>query len=164
MSGISINPQNIDAKPVIDDIISKQLFEIGAKQLTVSNHIPNQTIAFVDLNAFKLIIRNLLSNSIKFTPPSGSIEFFSTEENGSIIFSIKDTGIGIPENLKDSIFTDKSKSRNGTNLEIGNGFGLSLCKDFAVRMNGDIYFESKENAGTTFFLELPKSDQIKANI
>ncbi|HAW79600.1 MAG TPA: hypothetical protein DCX27_07730, partial [Balneola sp.] len=157
MSGISINPQNIDAKPVIDDIISKQLFEIGAKQLTVSNHIPNQTIAFVDLNAFKLIIRNLLSNSIKFTPPSGSIEFFSTEENGSIIFSIKDTGIGIPENLKDSIFTDKSKSRNGTNLEIGNGFGLSLCKDFAVRMNGDIYFESKENAGTTFFLELPKS-------
>lgn len=164
MSGISINPQNIDAKPVIDDIISKQLFEIGAKQLTVSNHIPNQTIAFVDLNAFKLIIRNLLSNSIKFTPPSGSIEFFSTEENGSIIFSIKDTGIGIPENLKDSIFTAKSKSRNGTNLEIGNGFGLSLCKDFAVRMNGDIYFESKENTGTTFFLELPKSDQIKANI
>ena len=164
MSGISINPQNIDTKPVIDDIISKQLFEIGAKQLTVSNHIPDHTIAFVDLNAFKLIIRNLLSNSIKFTQPSGSIEFFSLEKNGSIIFSIKDTGIGIPENIQGSIFTDKSNSRNGTHMEIGNGFGLSLCKEFAVRMNGDIYFESKENVGTTFFLTLPKSDQIKADI
>lgn len=164
MSGITINPQDIDTKPVIDDVISKQLFEIDAKKLTISNKIPDSTIAFVDLNAFKLIIRNLLSNSIKFTQSSGSIEFDCTEGNRSVTFTIKDTGIGIPEDLRDSIFKDKSKTRLGTNMELGNGFGLSLCKEFAHRMNGEIYFESEENVGTTFFLTLPKSGQIKSDI
>lgn len=164
MSGITINPQDIDTKPVIDDVISKQLFEIDAKNLTISNKIPDSTIAFVDLNAFKLIIRNLLSNSIKFTQSSGSIEFDCTEDNGSVTFTIKDTGIGIPEDLHDTIFNDKSKTRMGTNMELGNGFGLSLCKEFAIRMNGKIYFESEENDGTTFFLTLPKSNQIRADI
>lgn len=156
MSGITINPQDIDTKRVIDDVISKQLFEIDAKELTISNKIPDNTIAFVDLNAFKLIIRNLLSNSIKFTQSNGSIEFDCTEDNDSVTFTIKDTGIGIPEDLHDSIFKDKSKTRLGTNMELGNGFGLSLCKEFAHRMNGEIYFESVENNGTTFFLNLPK--------
>jgi signal transduction histidine kinase len=109
------------------------------------------------LNAFKLIIRNLLSNSIKFTQPNGSIEFDCTEGNSSVTFTIKDTGIGIPANLRDLIFKDKAKTRLGTNMELGNGFGLSLCKEFAQRMNGEIYFESEENVGTTFFLTLPKN-------
>ncbi|MFY0696582.1 MAG: tetratricopeptide repeat-containing sensor histidine kinase [Balneola sp.] len=164
MSGISLNPQDIDTKPIIDDVISKQLFEIDAKKLTISNKIPDQTIACVDLNAFKLIIRNLLSNSIKFTQSNGAIEFDCTEGNDSVTFTIKDTGIGIPEDLQDSIFKDKSKTRLGTNMELGNGFGLSLCKEFAHRMNGEIYFESEVNVGTTFFLTLPKSGQIKSDI
>ena len=164
MSGISLNPQDIDTKPIFDDVISKQLFEIDAKKLTVSNKISDNTIAYVDLNAFRLIIRNLLSNSIKFTQQNGSIEFDSIENNGSVTFAIKDTGIGIPEDLHDSIFKDKSKTRLGTNMELGNGFGLSLCKEFAHRMNGEIYFESEENVGTTFFLTLPKSGQIRSDI
>jgi signal transduction histidine kinase len=157
MSGISLNPMDIDTKPIIDDVISKQLFEIDTKELTVSNKVPDNTIAFVDLNAFKLIIRNLLSNSIKFTQPNGSIEFDCTEGNSSVTFTIKDTGIGIPANLRDLIFKDKAKTRLGTNMELGNGFGLSLCKEFAQRMNGEIFFESEENVGTTFFLTLPKN-------
>ena len=164
MSGISLNPQDIDTKPVIDDVISKQLFEIDTKKLTVTNRIPENTIAYVDLNAFKLIIRNLLSNSIKFTQPNGSIEFDCSEKNGFVTISIKDTGIGIPEDIRDSIFKDKSKTRLGTNMELGNGFGLSLCKEFADRMNGKIYFESEENVGTTFFFTLPETDQIRSDI
>lgn len=157
MSGISINPQNTDTKPIIDDVISKQLFQIEAKELKISNEVPEQTVAYVDLNAFKLIIRNLLSNSVKFTEASGTIEFGCIEEEHFVTFSVKDSGIGIPDHIQDSIFNDNSKTRVGTNMEVGNGFGLSLCKEFAHRMNGEIYFESKEDKGTTFFVKLPKN-------
>tara|TARA_R110002124_G_scaffold280490_2_gene453797 strand:- start:37043 stop:39037 length:1995 start_codon:yes stop_codon:yes gene_type:complete len=156
MSGIRINPKIHDTKPIIDDVISKQLFQLEAKEIKIQNKIPEQTKAYVDASAFKLIIRNLLSNSIKFTEANGEIEFNCSEEGEFITFSIKDTGIGIPEDIQSSLFEDNSKTRIGTNMEIGNGFGLSLCKEFVLRMNGDIYYESTEGEGTTFFVKLPK--------
>lgn len=157
MSGIRISPQIMDTKAIIDDVISKQVFQSEAKEIKIKNNIPDGTEAYVDLNAFTLIIRNLLSNSIKFTNPQGHIEFNCVEENDFITYSITDTGIGIPDNIKNSIFEDNSKTRKGTHLEIGNGFGLNLCNEFAQRMNGEIYFESEENKGTTFFIKLPKN-------
>jgi signal transduction histidine kinase len=157
MAGIGIHPQVVDTKPIIDDVISKQLFQLEAKEIKIENKVPVNKTALIDINAFKLIIRNLLSNSIKFTDSKGEIEFSCTEDDNYVTYSIKDTGIGIPKDLQDSIFKDDSKTRKGTNMEIGNGFGLNLCKEFTLRMNGEIYFESEENKGSTFFVKFPKN-------
>jgi len=156
MSGIQLDLKIVDTKPIIDNMIGNQLFQLEAKEITVENNIPEYTTSFVDISAFTLIIRNLLSNSTKFTDPNGKIEFKCSEEEEFITYSIKDTGIGIPKNIQDSVFEDNSKTRRGTNMEIGSGFGLSLCKEFVLRMNGEIYFETEENIGTTFFVKLPK--------
>ena len=157
MSGISINLESTDAFPIIEDVISKQIFQLEAKRIKVESFVKEQTFVFVDVNAFRLIIRNLLANSIKFTEADGSIIFNSTYEDDHVIFSVKDTGIGIPEELQGNIFADNGATRKGTNMELGTGFGLSLCKEFVLRMNGDIYFESSEGEGTTFFVKLPKN-------
>lgn len=157
MSGMSINISDTDTTDIIDGIISKQEFQINAKSLNVKNLIAASKFALVDENAFRLIIRNLLSNSIKFTPTGGEIVFNCIEEDRHLIFSIKDSGIGIPEELKSDIFDENSKTRKGTKNEIGSGFGLSLCKEFTLRMNGEIYFESEEGKGTIFYVKLPKA-------
>lgn len=157
MSGIHMHLEHIDTKYIIDDVISKQQFQLEAKQIQLTSNIQTETFARVDASAFKLIIRNLLANSIKYTNAKGSITFDYEEDQGHIIYSIKDTGIGIPQELRESIFEDNSETRKGTNSEIGNGFGLSLCKEFVQRMNGEIYFESEEGKGSVFYVKLPKN-------
>ncbi|MEP2571066.1 MAG: tetratricopeptide repeat protein [Balneola sp.] len=156
MSGISIDLKHTDSYPIVEDVISKQVFQFEAKQIKVESLLDKNTFIFVDENAFRLIIRNLLANSIKFTESGGTITFDSTYEDHHVIFSITDTGIGIPESLQKNIFEDNAATRQGTNKEVGTGFGLSLCKEFVLRMNGDIYYESTEGEGTTFFVKLPK--------
>jgi len=156
MSGITISPKRIDIAPIIDDVISKQKFQYEAKRLKIESLLDDPSYAYIDENAFKLIIRNLLSNSIKFTEAEGTITFKTKNEGRNIIFSISDSGIGIPESLQNALFEDNANTRKGTNMEVGMGFGLSLCKEFAERMNGEIYFESTEGEGTTFFVKLPR--------
>lgn len=160
MSGISISVQKVDVYDIVETKISKQSQPIGSKKITIKNNIPQNTFIAADLNAFKLIIRNLLSNSLKFTKPEGYIEFNCNEQDDHIIISIKDSGIGIPDDVKSFIFKDNTKSRVGTNGENGNGFGLHICKEFATHMKGDLYFESSEDVGTTFYLKLPAYSKV----
>ncbi|MEP1151441.1 MAG: tetratricopeptide repeat protein [Balneola sp.] len=156
MSGIRMSLKSIDTTSIIDDVISKQKFQVEAKNIQLVSNIKEETLAYVDESAFRLVIRNLLANSIKFTEPGGTIIFNTDEDSGHIIYSIKDTGIGIPDKLQHSIFEDNAETRKGTHAEIGNGFGLSLCKEFVEHMNGEIYFESKEGEGSVFYVKLPK--------
>lgn len=157
LSGINFDKNKVDTKPIIDEVISKHSFQIDAKKINLINNIHENSFCVIDESAFKLIIRNLLTNAIKFTSENGRVAFSAKEENEYLIFSIQDNGIGIPTSLASSIFSDSSNTRPGTNKEAGNGFGLSVCKEFAQKMNGEIYFESEEGSGTTFYLKLPKS-------
>lgn len=157
LSGINFDKNTVDTKPIIDEVISKHSFQIDAKKITLVNNIPEHSFCVIDESAFKLIIRNLLTNAIKFTSKNGSISFSVKDEKDHLIFSVQDSGIGIPTSQSSSIFSDSSNTRPGTNKEVGNGFGLSVCKEFAQKMNGEIYFESEEGSGTTFFLKLSKN-------
>jgi two-component system, OmpR family, sensor histidine kinase VicK len=106
---------------------------------------------------FFQIIHNLLSNSIKFTPANGAIYLAVEEEDGAYVFSVKDNGIGIPEDLKQYIFDKRSLARReGLKGEKSNGVGLYVIKKLVELVSGTIWFTSEENKGTTFFVKLPK--------
>jgi signal transduction histidine kinase len=110
---------------------------------------------------FSRVLDNLISNAIKFTPTGGKINLdFKDYENNRVLISISDSGIGIPEKIKDKIFIPFSESgRTGTENEASNGLGLSIVKSIVDKHNGKIWFESKINEGTTFFISLPKRQE-----
>lgn len=109
-----------------------------------------------DAVKFFQIIHNVLSNSIKFTKPNGSIEIEIKESEDSYIISLNDNGIGIPVSMFESIFKDRIMGRTGLKGEKSKGMGLSIAHRLTKIMGGEIWFESLENKGTVFYVKLPK--------
>jgi signal transduction histidine kinase len=103
-------------------------------------------------------MRNLLSNAIKFSHRNSKIEVSSSvnEDLNSITISVKDSGVGIPEENLDKLFKiESSFSTFGTDKEKGTGLGLIICKELILKNKGTIRVESTENIGTTFHFTLP---------
>lgn len=108
-----------------------------------------------DVAMLQLIVRNLIGNAIKFTNPGGLITIDARQAGKTVLISVKDTGRGIRKEDKDHVFSLQAKPTYGTNQEKGVGLGLFLCKEYAEAQNGTIRFESVEDKGTIFFLEMP---------
>lgn len=113
----------------------------------------------IDTEMVKTIVRNLLSNAIKFSKSGGFITISTKKENGFIVVSIKDSGVGIKKEDQGKILEEKTNfTTYGTDNEKGSGLGLMLCKDFVQQHNGKLWFESEEGKGTTFHFSLKISD------
>jgi ligand-binding sensor domain-containing protein/signal transduction histidine kinase len=111
-----------------------------------------------DKNMLSTILRNFVSNAIKFTNHGGKIAINVRVTENSTLFEIIDSGIGIPENEIDKLFRlDLDFKREGTNKEKGTGMGLVLCNEFIQKHNGKVWVESAEGKGTTFFFTIPES-------
>lgn len=127
------------------------------KQIILDYEIGNSIFVYADKNMLSMIIRNLVSNSIKFTNPAGSISIRVKTDDEFVEVSIADTGVGMTKNVLDNLFNlDKSISTKGTANEEGTGLGLSLCKEMITRNGGKIWAESEVGNGTTFFFTLRK--------
>jgi signal transduction histidine kinase len=156
--------KGIKAKPEIlnlHDLVSEELrFLTGIaqhKQIELVNEITTEASVFADRNQVGLAIRNVLSNSLKFTPTGGKIVLNSVYTEGSLReLTIADNGIGMSQNVKNQLFTiEGNTSRQGTNAEKGQGLGLILVKDMIEANNGILVVESAENQGTTVRIQLP---------
>lgn len=118
--------------------------------------IPRDLGFVYDVDMLETVLRNLVSNAIKFTNTGGNIHVSSEIRDGEVIISIKDSGIGMSESLKSKIFKlSESVSRKGTSGEESTGLGLILCKDLVEMNNGKIWFESEIDKGTTFYVSFP---------
>ncbi|WP_421773906.1 tetratricopeptide repeat protein [Gracilimonas sp.] len=157
LSGVKMEISPINVHNVVDEIVSTHAFIANKKGVKVHHHIPEGEHVLADQNALQLVVRNVISNSIKFTSKGDEIEIKTEPASHNMKIIIKDTGIGIPEEESDKVFSTKAWTREGTNKEKGTGFGLSLSKEFVERMNGKIWFESTEGEGSTFYIELPKA-------
>jgi len=116
--------------------------------------------AEVDENKFMQVINNLISNSLKFTPDGGKITISIIQKQGTVIISVGDNGVGIPEKFHARLFEKFSDSRRtGLKGEPSVGLGMSIIKTIVEWHHGRIWFESEENKGSTFYIELPGSDK-----
>lgn len=128
-------------------------------QIKFSCHADKERVfAEVDEDKFMQVINNMISNSLKFTPDGGRIDIYIKENKKEILISIADTGIGIPEKFHATLFEKFSDARRtGLKGEHSTGLGMSIIKTIVEWHNGLIWFESEENKGTTFYIQLPKS-------
>jgi len=134
------------------------VMEIAAnKGVEIVINIPVGTIVYADENMLESTIRNLATNAVKFTDKGGKILVAAKSEyNGDVKISIKDTGIGMSEQMIEKLFRmDELNCRPGTNGEPSTGLGLILCKDFIDRHDGKIWAESSEFMGSIFHFILP---------
>lgn len=119
-----------------------------------------QIMVFADLNSVRTILRNLISNAIKFTNSDGIISISVDEWKDSVEIGVYDTGVGMNKEDQEKIFDISAKhSTLGTNKEKGTGLGLILCKEFAERNHGSIKVESEIGVGTSFKFTLPKGKE-----
>lgn len=155
--GIEFNPENIDLSVAVIDVINLLKQQADAKYIKLISEIKFGTLVLADTNMLKTILRNLISNGIKFTDEKGKILISAKTGNKIVEVSIKDNGIGMSEDLKNKIFNvGSSVTKTGTAGEKGTGLGLLLCKEFIDRHNCIISVESEVGKGTTFKFTLPK--------
>lgn len=159
MEGITTDIKPLRVKPLVDKLLDSYLFPARQKGVTLANKVFPDIEVLADDDMLELVLRNLLSNSLKFSGETDCITVSAISKEDHVLFSVEDTGIGIPEAQKKTIFQSSTQTQRGTNNERGSGLGLNLCKEFIEKQQGSIHFESEEGKGTTFYFTLPKANQ-----
>jgi PAS domain S-box-containing protein len=160
---IKLVPTQINVFLAFEHIISIFQSIISEKEISVKTESEDDIIVLVDSDMFFAIVRNLLSNALKFTRQKGSVTIKCTKQtDGYALFEIADSGIGIPDSFKDKIL-DSSYiyTTKGSNEEKGSGIGLVIVKNFIEMNNGRIWFDSVAGYGTTFYFTLPLAAENK---
>ena len=158
---VDFNPINENLFLLAEETILLLTQAIASKTIYLKNDIPENLIAKVDKNMFLIVIRNLISNAIKFTPREGIILIkacLTEDENKKkyIEISVKDNGVGILPEIQAQLFNiSHNTSTHGTENETGTGLGLILCKEFVEKHGAKIWIESKVDEGSEFIFTLP---------
>jgi signal transduction histidine kinase len=147
---------NINLKGLVEMIKRQFADQLVVKEIKIKFEI-DSTITFIsDSNLLLIVLRNLVSNAIKFSPRGSTIVVSSGIIDGKPSIAIVDQGIGMPQELIDKIFTmDASKNRQGTDGEITNGYGMMMIKDMTDKLGIHIEIQSEVNKGSTFKLVFP---------
>lgn len=154
MHGASFEPSTIDLGEVVNEAVRLLEPECRQKNVKLVNAVTEPLQAYADINMIRSVLRNLLTNAAKFTPSEGTITVGAHRQNGQVIVSVADSGVGISKKNRDAIFTLATVSTDGTHREKGTGLGLLLCKEFVEKNGGRIWFETEEQVGTTFYVAL----------
>lgn len=140
---------------IVDKELAQQLLIADKKSISLLHDINPELMVMADNDLLQLVIRNLVSNAIKFTPTGGQVRVTAQEQNGRCVICVQDSGIGFSDEFKDKIFTVTKHARPGTSNEKGTGIGLFLCQQSVELQKGSMWYESKPGAGTRFFISLP---------
>ena len=158
---IPFAPKKYNLFKIVEECIATQQDAIAKKNIQIETSIDNSLEIHADHHILQSLIRNILSNAVKFTPKEGFINIKAFEDTDNTIVSITDTGIGMNSKILDNIFLiDVNTNRKGTDNEPSSGLGLVLCKEFVEKHNGKIWIESKEGIGSTFSFIFPKVNTI----
>ena len=153
---MKFSPHYFDLKSCIDNTLQLYTEAAAQKSITIISDVPVSVSIMADKAMMGTVLRNLISNAIKFTRPGGELSVAVKLVQNEILFSIIDNGVGIPLDSIEKLFKiDHSFSTHGTQKEVGTGLGLILCKDFVERHNGRIWVESVVHKGTSFYFTLP---------
>ena len=137
----------------LDELYNQNL---KSKEITLKRDIEPEISVFADKKMVETILRNLISNAIKFTHTNGTILVSAEPADDYVVIKVSDNGVGINAKTLSELFkVDKVQSTPGTKKETGTGLGLILCKELVEKQNGKMWVESKENEGTAFYFTLP---------
>lgn len=153
---VALNLTQISLSTLVEIVLSPLKTLAQQKNILLINEVKDGTTVFADSEALSLIIRNIVSNSIKFTKSGGRVLVSSKKRDNLMEISIIDNGIGMPKEVADRLFTSEGfQTRRGTDNEKGSGLGLMMSSEFVKRMGGEIKVESIENIGTRVFFTVP---------
>ncbi len=153
---LKFNPKKIDLMKQVTDVVSFLEIQAINKDIAIFNKVEKNIFVKADENMLDTILRNLISNAIKFTEAKGEINIYSVLKNDFVEITVKDNGIGISASEIEAIFSvNEISSSLGTSNEQGSGLGLILCRDFVESHGGKIWVGSKVNQGSEFKFTLP---------
>lgn len=155
LKAIKANLQEIDLNKLVEEIIQINKATFILKQIKVEFNFEEQLTIVSDQDLLQTAIRNLLSNAIKFTKNNGKVSIDLKKEKDNVFITIKDNGIGIPNEMAENLFKPGFKTnRQGTNDEPSSGLGLVLVYEIIKLLEGEISFKSEVNKGTEFKITL----------
>ncbi|MEI6050814.1 MAG: hybrid sensor histidine kinase/response regulator [Bacteroidota bacterium] len=157
----TFSPQILDLNKIITECLKIVADSVRKKAIEIAVDIPENNEVFADTNMLQTVIRNLVSNAIKFTHREGKVTISAgTDVNNATVIAIKDTGIGLSSIMTDNLFhIDINTNRPGTEGELSTGLGLLLCKEFVEKHGGRIGVESEEGKGSTFYFTIPYKEK-----
>jgi PAS domain S-box-containing protein len=150
------NPMNINLAELIEE--ASELLEESAnrKNITIAKDLPEGLTMFADKSMINTVLRNLISNAIKYTNAGGNIHVSAVQGEKELTVSVSDNGVGIKEDTIEKLFLiGSSTSTRGTSDEEGTGLGLILCKEFISKHGGKIWAESIPGQGSRFSFTIP---------
>ena len=157
---IPFNPEIVRVNTLVDDSVSMLMETARFKGINISYTIPDDVMAYADSNMLKTILRNLVSNAVKFTPAGGKVRVSAKMVDANYTeISVADSGIGMNADIINNLFRiDARTGREGTAGEASAGLGLILCKDFIEKHRGKIWAESEVGKGSSFCFTLASAN------
>ena len=154
---LTVIPQKLDISGLADGVVEVMNSVAEVKHIKLIRTDHESFFVYVDIEMIKSILRNLISNAVKFSNPDSEIKVGIKAEDGKVIVSVTDSGKGIKKEDQHKLLKDSTHfTAYGTNSEEGSGLGLLLCRDFARKNGGELWFESEENLGSVFSFSLPQ--------
>ena len=157
LHGIHTNPKKIDMKALVEENISLLSSIAEQKNIELTNEIGENVIVLADEDMTRTILRNLVSNALKFTKANGHIRVSAQTLTEGVEVSVEDTGVGMSQEILSQLFKGNITTR-GTKNEKGTGLGLMLAKDFVEKNGGTIRVESEVGKGSKFIFTLPLAE------
>ncbi|MBX7141618.1 MAG: tetratricopeptide repeat-containing sensor histidine kinase [Chitinophagales bacterium] len=157
MEGFQLRNERIAIRSLADSVAASFLADIRTKELTVHNEVSDSHFVTCDRDLLMLVIRNLMTNAIKFSHRGGSIFLSSQSDDGHISISVRDEGTGISSAVQEKLHLNQQVSTPGTGMEKGTGMGLVLSKELVMKMGGAITIQSSANHGSIFTVMLPRN-------
>lgn len=154
-NGILFNRKEINMSTVVEKAISYLQMVAHNKNISLNNRIPNTTTAYANENMVATVIRNLVSNAIKFSYNNSSVNIILRNLKNFVEITISDSGVGLTQEQLKALFSTVSTPTTGTNKEKGTGLGIKICKDFIERNMGELKVRSVAGKGADFIFTLP---------
>lgn len=154
---MEFNPEPIELVGLINEVIKLSNDSAQQKSITITKEIPQSLNISADKAMINAILRNLISNAIKFTNKDGNITISAQQEQNEVVVTVCDNGVGIRKDAIEKLFRiDESYTTTGTQKEKGTGLGLLLCKEFVLKHGGKIWVTSEFGKGSSFCFTIPR--------
>ena len=156
MQSEEVYPQKVDIGKLIKEVVELLRLQSEAKKIKIERNTSEGIYGYMDKDMINLVVRNLVSNAIKFTPENGNISIGVHEKKSFVEVYVQDNGTGISQDALLKINNNDFYTTRGTASESGTGLGLMLCKEYLARNGAQLHIESKMGKGTVFSFSLPR--------